>query len=630
MDVLEHGLLARDDEMDGRVPPGEVALDPPEKDEADEGEDRRQGRDEEVPRPGGKADRHDHPDRRRGGEPPDVEARLDDRPRAQEADPGDHLGGEPRGVAVREGASEAVDGHEHDEAAPDGDEKMRTEPGGMPVELALEADEEAEEDRHEDRKEDKEEIPGLGIGRSLEAAVEPIDDDLVDRGHSRSFLEKALCHEKRPEAVALGVVLPFPGPIIREEESLVLLLEDGVLDPEAQDVHPAAEGAIGRKDPFPVALRNGAVQFLEPEVERAQRVRAPEVVEKGREHPLLEYRGHLLRGDAQPLEEDRGALPRVPELLHLLPRLPDGLGGEGDGRAVVAPEHHEAEGKSSVVLDHVLHEDDVPEGLRHLLPADVDEAVMHPVARQGVPVMGPRLGDLVLMMRELQVEAAPVDVDEAPLAAEDRVDHHAALGVPSGPPHPPGGFPANPFLGPFPEGEVERVLLLLPRGDAGPAFEILDGVSGKLAVMGDVPDPQVDVPIPHVGGALLHQILDVADDLSHHLRGTGGQGRLHRPDFLDEAAVLLDDGIGKLALRDAELLGPADDLVVDVGVVADRGHLAADRLQHPPEEVEDDDGAEVPDVGVGVDGGTAEIKGGLPFLERDELLLLPRERVMEI
>ena len=54
-----------------------------------------------------------------------------------------------------------------------------------------------------------------------------------------------------------------------------------------------------------------------------------------------------------------------------------------------------------------------PSRLRHLLPLDLQEAVVHPVpfAMQRRAVRAARLRDLVLVVREDEVDAAAVDVE---------------------------------------------------------------------------------------------------------------------------------------------------------------------------------------------------------------------------
>jgi len=66
---------------------------------------------------------------------------------------------------------------------------------------------------------------------------------------------------------------------------------------------------------------------------------------------------------------------------------------------------------------HFAQRKEVAERLRHLLFVDVDEAVVHPQVDELIPARGTGLRDLVLVMRELQIHAAAVDIE---MRAEQR------------------------------------------------------------------------------------------------------------------------------------------------------------------------------------------------------------------
>ena len=103
--------------------------------------------------------------------------------------------------------------------------------------------------------------------------------------------------------------------------------------------------------------------------------------------------------------------------------------------------------------------DDIAERLRHLLRAHVDEAVVHPVTRQRLAAMrAAALRDLILMMREDEVEPAAVDVDRL---AQMRADHRRAFDVPARPAAAPRAVPADhASLARLPQHEVGGVALV--------------------------------------------------------------------------------------------------------------------------------------------------------------------------
>ena len=80
-------------------------------------------------------------------------------------------------------------------------------------------------------------------------------------------------------------------------------------------------------------------------------------------------------------------------------------------------------------VEHVGQRREVVQRLRHLLAADLDEAVMDPVPRE-VASQCDRLRPLVLVMREHQVESAAMQVEAV---AQDVERHHDTLGVPARP-----------------------------------------------------------------------------------------------------------------------------------------------------------------------------------------------------
>ena len=73
---------------------------------------------------------------------------------------------------------------------------------------------------------------------------------------------------------------------------------------------------------------------------------------------------------------------------------------------------------------------EIAERLRHLLAFDLQEAVVHPEIRHRRGVEGAaRLRDLVLVMREHEIDAAAVDVEGL---AEMLPRHRRAFDVPAG------------------------------------------------------------------------------------------------------------------------------------------------------------------------------------------------------
>jgi hypothetical protein len=182
--------------------------------------------------------------------------------------------------------------------------------------------------------------------------------------------------------------------------------------------------------------------------------------------------------------------------------LAQGLLAVLDHRAVVRGAQVVAQAMGRPVLDHLGDEHRVAERLAHLLAAHRDPGVVHPIRGEIVAV---RLGlrDLVLVVREDQVEAAAVDVEGG---AQVLVGHGRALQVPAGaaaaPRRLPGGLAR---LGRLPHREVARVALA---GDAllGGLAQIVDDVLvGQRQIAGEGAHVEVDAAVGLVGTGWLRK-----------------------------------------------------------------------------------------------------------------------------
>src|SRR5262249_58664218 len=109
--------------------------------------------------------------------------------------------------------------------------------------------------------------------------------------------------------------------------------------------------------------------------------------------------------------------------------------------------------------------------LRHLVFAEVDEAVVDPIAGERLMRHRLDLRDLALVVREDQVLAAAVDVERR---AEIAHGHRGALDVPAGTTRAPGTRPRGLIrLGRLPQGEIPRVALSLVDVDSPPPHPLL-------------------------------------------------------------------------------------------------------------------------------------------------------------
>jgi hypothetical protein len=303
--------------------------------------------------------------------------------------------------------------------------------------------------------------------------------------------------------------------------------------------------------------------------------------------------------------------------------------GVVDRGAVMRAQNEKPDHFGVVVLKHFAQHEEIAERLGHLLVVDADELVVHPVLHE--LLVGGTLGlrDLVLMVRELEVHAAAVDVEGR---TEQRRAHRRALDVPAGPALAPARRPFRLVgLGPLPQHEVERVLLGGIDVDALAGAQLVQRFAGELAVALEAAHGVV-----HVAGAglvselFVFQPVDEIQHLRHVLRGARLVIR-----FLDaeRGRVLVhgaDEARGQGLDRLLVLGGALDDLVVDVRDVADIGDAVAARAQPAPHHVEHDHETRVAEVHVVVDGDAADVHAHLVRPEADERLLGPAKRIEDL
>lgn len=176
------------------------------------------------------------------------------------------------------------------------------------------------------------------------------------------------------------------------------------------------------------------------------------------------------------------------------------LDGEVDRLAVMGHQHRQPKHLARPFaaaeffrVKKLVDGDEIALGLRHLAAFDLQEAVVHPDIRHHLGAVGAtRLGDLVLVMRENQVDAAAVDVEDV---AEIAPAHRRAFDVPAGSPATPGAIPARLVLGgELPEHEIARVFLVRFDGDAGTGLLLVEIALGELAVIVHRPRIEEDFP----------------------------------------------------------------------------------------------------------------------------------------
>src|SRR5581483_10081037 len=353
----------------------------------------------------------------------------------------------------------------------------------------------------------------------------------------------------------------------------------------------------------------GGESAAAPVVEERERLgRVEVVVEDGCEAFLLDRRGSVRRPE------------ELAERVDLRLRLRQRVVVEVDRIPPVRRQEEEEHDLASPCVEHVAKRAVVAERLRHLLAAEREHPVVHPDLRELVAARV-RLRDLVLVMREDEVEPAAVDLEGRP---ERSAGHRRALDVPARPPRPPRRRPRGVLAGlrRLPQREVlrrllARVPLLL--------LHLVHALPREPAVLRVAPDAEVDVALDRVRVAALHELLDERHDRRHVLRRLRHQVGEPEAEVADVLDVPARRPLGELGARTR---GGVVDLVVDVGdVVHERGLVAAPS-QPAPQPHPDHERPRVADVRALVDGRPAEVHPDRSGARR-QLLELPRQRAVQ-
>jgi hypothetical protein len=190
---------------------------------------------------------------------------------------------------------------------------------------------------------------------------------------------------------------------------------------------------------------------------------------------------------------------------------------EVERAAVVRAQHEEAQRLAVEALQHI--------GMVKKLPSDLDifslSMFRKPLCIQtltkGSAARALALRDLVLVVRELQVQAAAVDVEGL---AEQRAAHGRALDVPA---RAAGAVGAGPLgvgrlvgLGGLPEHEVQRVFLVAEHGHALAGAQLVERLARELAVAREAPHREVDV----AAGGTVGQALVLEPPIRSSICGT--------------------------------------------------------------------------------------------------------------
>ncbi len=308
--------------------------------------------------------------------------------------------------------------------------------------------------------------------------------------------------------------------------------------------------------------------------------------------------------------------------------------------AVMRAHHKEANGFGVKAFQHIADGEKVAQTFGHFFVVHIDKTVVHPGVHKGLAIGAFALGNFGFVVRKLQVGAAAVNVQRF---TEQFAGHGRALNVPAGATR---AKHAGPFgvvgffgFGALPQHGVERVLFAFAHRHALTSAQIIERFAAQLPVVGKVPDRQIHVTgvftartgtaVRAIGQTLLFQSLDHVQHRGHMVGGAG-----LKAGALDvEGVKVLVHGVDHAAGQGANALtvfqSTANDLVVNVGDVANISHLVSRNLEPALHHIECHVGAGMTDVAVIVNRQTANIQSDMAWLNRRKHLQLAGQCVVD-
>ena len=292
--------------------------------------------------------------------------------------------------------------------------------------------------------------------------------------------------------------------------------------------------------------------------------------------------------------------------------------------------HHPDHLARHALIEQIPHGEEIAQALGHLPALDLQHLVVHPDLREPGPRMGAgRLRQLVLVVRELQINAAAVNVETRP---QQCVAHRRAFDVPARPPIAPGAVPSRRGgIRRLPQHEIHRVALVRRHFHPRPGNHVVDRAPREAPIIGVTAHIEQHMAL----GLVSVPRGDQPRDHRNHRADILGRARLMgRPQRAQGVHVLMIPADGLFGDRANLAPGfgrPRDDLVIDVGEVAHIGHVIrpVNMAQQPEQHVEHHHRAGVADMGAVVNRGAADIDPHVAVINRGEIFFRPRLAVVK-
>src|ERR1700730_11834783 len=279
--------------------------------------------------------------------------------------------------------------------------------------------------------------------------------------------------------------------------------------------------------------------------------------------------------------------------------------------------------------DQIAEGGEVLEALRHLLAHRVLKVLrVHPVTDERLFGCGLALCDLVLVVGKDVVDAAGMDVEAL---AQVLHAHGGALDVPAGAPNAERRLPRLlTRLARLPQHEVARlVLAIVVDIDAGAGLQSRVVKVSELAVPWKGGDSEIGRAVRDIGVAFLAEQVDQRDHFEDVFRGSRVVLSTFDAQRIEVIEKRLDVFLGELVDRLAVLGRLLDDAVLDIGQIHHLRDAVPLLQQDSSQQVLEEEGPEVPDVGIVVDRWAAGVHPNMTRFDRLELLDPTIHRVVE-
>ena len=208
--------------------------------------------------------------------------------------------------------------------------------------------------------------------------------------------------------------------------------------------------------------------------------------------------------------------------------------------------------------------------------------------------------------------------------------HGRALNMPAGTSFAPFGIPLG-FTGfcSLPKCKVRRILLGFLNSNALPGLQFVDFLAGQGAVGFKFTNGEIDVTIlVLIGIALFFELLDQGKHLRNVLSRSRLNARRQAAEFTEIFLHTLGIGLGQFGRQNLAFSRTFNNLVVNIGYVADEFDVVAALLEPASCHVKSDKCSSVSNVAVIVDGNAANIHSDFFGCNGFKGLHATRERIV--